>query len=89
MSTATKKNEIKEIKLSKKELEALVPEAESKKTFTAEELIETVAERFSEAATKSAMLKILRADGYSVAQNRCYNAYLQIEKAINDKTKAK
>ena len=87
MSTTTKKNEIKE--LTKKELEALIPEESDKKTFTAEELMIAVSERFSSVLTKSAMLKTLRAEGYSVAQNRCYNAYLQIEKAINDKAKEK
>ena len=87
MSTTTKKNEIKE--LTKKELEALIPEESDKKTFTAEELMIAVSERFSSVLTKSAMLKTLRAEGYSVAQNRCYNAYLQIEKAINDKAEEK
>ena len=87
MSTATKKNET--IELSTKELAALTPEVSDKKTFTAEELMLAVAERFNMVLTKSAMLKTLRAAGYAVAQNRCYNAYLQIEKALEDKAKAK
>ena len=79
----------KSIELNKKELKELAPIESDKKTLTAEELMEAVNERYSLVLTKSAMLKQLRAEGYSVAQNRCYNAYLQIEKAINDKAKVK
>ena len=68
-----------EIKLNKEELASLVVES-TKNTLTNEELMELVNETFDKVLTKSAMLKTLRAAGYSVAQNRCYNAYLQIEK---------
>ncbi len=90
MATATKKTETKETKaidtkLSTEELTNMLPEANEKKNLTAEELIKLVNEKFNQVLTKSAMLKLLRLEGYSVAQNRCYNAYLQIEKAVNAK----
>ncbi len=81
MATATK------AKLTAKELKEIVVETTTN-NLTNEELMKLVNEKFEEVATKSAMLKTLRAEGYSVAQNRCYNAYLQIAKVRSDKEKA-
>ncbi len=80
MATATK------AKLTAKELKEIVVETTTN-NLTNEELMKLVNEKFEEVATKSAMLKTLRAEGYSVAQNRCYNAYLQIAKVRSDKEK--
>ena len=71
--------------ITAKEVKEMIPAAEEKKNLTAEDLFKLVNEKFNLVATKSAMLKLLRLEGYSVAQNRCYNAYLQIQKAVEDK----
>ncbi len=83
MATTTKKIETK---LSKDELASLVVET-TKNNLTNEQLMELVNEKFESVLTKSAMLKTLRAEGYSIAQNRCYNAYLLIAKVREAKEK--
>ena len=78
MSTTTDK------KLNKKELAELTPEV-TKNVLDAEQLMELVNEKFDQVATKSAMLKLIRLEGFSAAQNRVYAAYLNIEKVRNSK----
>ena len=78
MSTTTDK------KLNKKELAELTPEV-TKNVLDAEQLMELVNEKFDQVATKSAMLKLIRSEGFSAAQNRVYAAYLNIEKVRNSK----
>ncbi len=82
MSTTTKNA------LSVKEVKEMAAAQPVKETLTSEDLFKLVNEKFNLVATKSAMLKLLRSEGYSVAQNRCYNAYLQINKRIEDQKKA-
>lgn len=75
------------IGLDAKEVEALKDQEVEKKGFTNDELLEVIAEKFNDVPSKSAMLKLLRSEGHSVAQNRCYNAYLQVAMAIEKKAK--
>ncbi len=79
MSTAIKNG------VTAKELQTIEVDAPSKNTLTEEVLIKMVNERFNLVATKSAMLKLIRSEGYSVAQNRCYNAYLRIQRIVESK----
>ncbi len=74
--------------VSVKELnEMTVENVNDKKTLTTEELFKLVNEKFNLVMTKSAMLKLIRLEGYSVSQERCYKAYLQINKIVESKKK--
>ena len=60
----------------------------AKLNLTDEQLLSEVIERYEGVATKSAMLKLLRADNFKVSQDRCYNMYLRYAKSIKQDKKA-
>ena len=54
----------------------------AKQLLTDEQLVTEIYQNFDSAATKSGMLKLLRAMDYKVAQSRCYAAYGQVAAAL-------
>ena len=52
-----------------------------------EQLLVEIMERYNLAATKSAMLKLIRKDNFKVSQDRCYNMYLRYAKTVKEDKK--
>ncbi len=61
---------------------------QAKINLTDEQLLTEITDRFESVATKSAMLKAIRADKFKVSQDRCYNMYLRYALAAKADAKA-
>ena len=80
----TKQSQKPEDKVLDVLLKGIVSEEASKSNLTETELYTLVYENLK--VTKSAQLKWIRSEGFKVSQNRCYNAYIAIEKATKTNT---
>ena len=72
---------------SKKLIEQVKNDEQVKVNLTDEQLLVEIMERYNLAATKSAMLKLIRKDNFKVSQDRCYNMYLRYAKTIKEDKK--
>ncbi len=54
----------------------------SKKTLTESEAIVLVNDNYSKVTSKNGMLKLLRAEGYSISMNRLFTIYTNYETAV-------
>ncbi len=88
MSAQTKK--AIEPKLSIKDQMLLNAEdnVKSKKTLNESEAIKLVDKLYSKCASKNAMLKLIRSDGFSISMSRLFKVYDEYTKLLNADLKA-
>jgi len=60
---------------------------EATRTLTYEQALKLVDENFAKVTSKNGMLKLLRAEGYSIAMNRLFKIYGDYEKAFKAQAK--
>jgi len=73
------------IDMKSKVVQDLIKEANANvntKSLTYEQALELVIENFDKVTSKNGMLKLLRAEGYSIAMNRLFKIYEDYKKVL-------